>query len=224
MKTMVSAAVLFVMGYTYILSLAFKQQDVYEDLWTESMDIADKTLHVDFMQQMQKNSLQAERYVHFTLQDINYLVQVTDMLKTMSKKVNKPKDISDFLIARYKSYNSFLDTLLLQYFFKVTPFIKPTPAMVKYMASYRETMAKDPIYFVVGLLPCARLWKWLANNADIPKTNVYYTWKVDNMDGHPEKHYKALLNKYLTTPEQISNATALFRMQMQNEHDFFATS
>ncbi|XP_027006972.2 uncharacterized protein LOC113645525 [Tachysurus fulvidraco] len=220
---MVSAAVLFVV-FLSSLSLASKQQDVYEDLWTKSMDIADKTLHVDFMQQMQKNSLQAERYVNFTLQDINYLVQVTDMLKTMSKKVKKPKDISDFLIGRYKSYKSFLDMLLLNYFFKGTPSIKATPAMVKYLASYRAAMTKEPIHFGVALLPCARLWVWLANNADIPETNVYYTWKVDNMGGHPEKHYKALLNKYLTTTEQISNATALFRMQMQNEYDFFATS
>lgn len=100
-------------------SLAYKQQDVYKDLWTKSMDIADKTLHVDFMQQMQNNSLQAERYINFTLQDINYLVEVTDMLKTMSKKVKKPKDIRDFMIGRYTSYKSFLDILLLQYFFKV---------------------------------------------------------------------------------------------------------
>lgn len=99
--------------------LAYKQQDVYEDLWTKSMDIADKTLHVDLMQQMQNNSLQAERYVNFTLQDISYLVEVTDMLNTMSKKVKKPKDIRDFMIGRYTSYKNFLDMLLLQYFFKV---------------------------------------------------------------------------------------------------------
>ncbi|GAA6091254.1 uncharacterized protein LOC113645525 [Tachysurus ichikawai] len=72
MKTMMSAAGLFVL-FLSSLSLASKQQDVYEDLWTNSMDIADKTLHNDFMQQMEKNSLQAERYITFTLQDINYV-------------------------------------------------------------------------------------------------------------------------------------------------------
>ncbi|KAK3518129.1 hypothetical protein QTP70_033229 [Hemibagrus guttatus] len=205
-------------------SLAFNEQDVYEDLWTKSKDIADKTLHVDFMQQMQNNSLQAERYINFTLQDINYLAEVTNMLKTMSKKVKKPKDISDFLIGRHKSYKSFLDMLLLQYFFKDTRSIKPTPAMKKYLDTYRAVMAEDPIYFGVALLPCARLWVWLANNLDIPKSNVYYTWKVDNMSGHPEKHYKNILNKYLNTAEKINNATALFRKQMQNEHDFFVMS
>ncbi|XP_058273792.1 uncharacterized protein LOC131370459 [Hemibagrus wyckioides] len=225
MKTVMSAALLFVLFLSSLsYSSAYEQQDVYEDLWTKSMDIADEAFHVDFMQQMLSNSLQAEHYVNFTLQDINYLVEVTDMLKTMSKKVKKPKDIQDFMIGRYTSYKSFLDTLLLQYFFKDTPPIKPIPAMKKYLDTYRAVMAEDPIYFAVALLPCARLWVWLANKLEIPKSNVYYTWKVDNMGGHPERHYKALLNKHLNTAEKISKASALFRTQMQNEHDFFVTS
>ncbi|KAF5899752.1 uncharacterized protein DAT39_010503, partial [Clarias magur] len=99
-------------------SLASKQPDVYEDLWTMNMDIANNTLHLDFMQQMQSNSLQAERYVNFTLQDIMYVQEVTGMLKTMSNKVKKPKDLSDFMTGRYNSYKSFLDLLIQEYFFK----------------------------------------------------------------------------------------------------------
>lgn len=239
-------------------SLAYKEPDVYEDLWNNNMDIADKTLHVDFLQQMQANSLQAERYVNFTLQDINYVWAVTSMLKIMSTRVRKPQDISEFLTGRYKSYNNFLFSLLNQYYLKVraeiisfifilyiwylklfiylflcfipcpwlqaVPSIKPTPAMDKYLANYAEVMKKDPIYFAVALLPCSRLWVWLANTLNIPKTNVYYTWKEDNKDGNIEKHYKALLNKYLDTKKKINRANDLFRKQMQNEHDFFATS
>lgn len=97
--------------------------------------------------------------------------------------------------------------------------------MKKYLATYSEVMEeKDPIYFAVALLPCARLWVWLANNLKISKTNVYFTWKEDNKDGHPETHYKALLNKYLNTKQAIKYAKDLFQKQMQNEHDFFATS
>lgn len=100
-------------------SLASQQDDVYEDLWNKNLDIANKTINVNFLQQMQSNSLQAERFVNFTLQDINYLQEVTKMLKKMSESVKKPKDISDFLRGRYTSYASFLDLLLNQYYFKV---------------------------------------------------------------------------------------------------------
>uniref|UniRef100_A0A672SCC3 Si:ch1073-67j19.1 n=1 Tax=Sinocyclocheilus grahami TaxID=75366 RepID=A0A672SCC3_SINGR len=64
----------------------------------------------------------------------------------------------------------------------------------------------------------------LADNLNIPSTNAYYTWKVGNMGIHPEKHYKALLNNYLNTPEKVAKANALFRAQIQNEHDFFFSS
>ncbi|MCJ8743357.1 hypothetical protein PDJAM_G00092960 [Pangasius djambal] len=127
MKTMTSAAlsfILFLCSLSY--SLASKQQDVYEDLWNRNVDIAMDTLRTDFLQQMQNNSLKAERYINFTLQDINYVLEVTNMLKKMSKKVTKPEDIRDFITGRYTSYKSFLDMLLQQYFFKDTPPIKPT--------------------------------------------------------------------------------------------------
>lgn len=96
--------------------------------------------------------------------------------------------------------------------------------MSKYLTTYTEVMKKDPIYFAVALLPCSRLWVWLANTLIIPDTNVYYTWAEDNKHGNPEKHYKALLNKYLNTENKIKRANDLFRKQMQNEHDFFDTS
>lgn len=100
-------------------SLASQQDDVYEDLWIMNLDIAYKTINVNFLKLMQNNSLQAERYVNFTLQDINYLQEVTKMLKKLSDNVKKPEDISDFLAGRYNSYANFLDLLLNQYYFKV---------------------------------------------------------------------------------------------------------
>ncbi|KAK2892978.1 hypothetical protein Q8A67_012966 [Cirrhinus molitorella] len=199
--------------------------DVYEFLWETNTDIANKTIRVDFLMQMQNGSLQAERYVNFTIQDINYVLKVTEMLKRISAKLTKPNDLKNFFTGRYSSYKSFGDLLLQQYFFKGEPSIQQTPAMRKYLSFYRNLMAKeDPLYFAVGLLPCSRLWVWLAKNLNIPPTNAYYTWKVENMSGNPEKHYKALLNKYLNTNEKVAKANAVFRAQMQNEHDFFFTS
>ena len=83
---------------------------------------------------------------------------------------------------------------------------------------------EEPIYFAVALLPCARLWLWLARQLKESYGNAYFTWKKENSHGHPEDHYRALLNKYLTTPAQIERAKALFRQQMQHELDFFASS
>lgn len=44
------------------------------------------------------------------------------------------------------------------------------------------------------------------------------------MEGHPEEHYKALLNNHLNTYEKVKKANNIFSEQMQNEHDFFFSS
>ncbi|XP_051745946.1 uncharacterized protein LOC127510459 [Ctenopharyngodon idella] len=223
---MKTATLLCLCFLTFSYSLAASSvEDVYEYLWEKNKDIANATLGTDFLIQMQNGSLQAERYISFTIQDINYVLNVAEMLKEMSVKVTQPSDLRDFMKGRYSSYKRFADILLNQYFFKSAPSIQPTPAMRKYLSFYRNLLEKeDPLYFAVGLLPCSRLWVWLGDTLSIPPTNAYYTWKVDNMGGHPEKHYRALLNKYLNKTDKVAKANTIFRVQMQNEHDFFSSS
>lgn len=196
--------------------------DVYDLLWDNNKKIAFETLQVDFLQKMQRGTLVAERYINFTMQDINYVVMVTKMLMEMSEKDIQPVELRDFIKDRYSSYKKFRDDMLYIFSFEAEPAIKPIPAMTKYLSDYRELM-KDPLNFVVGLLPCNRLWVWLAENIQTPPDNAYYKWKTDNMDGHPEK-YRPLLNKYLDTPEKVKKANEIFHKQMQNEHNFFCSS
>ncbi|KAK9975715.1 hypothetical protein ABG768_020952 [Culter alburnus] len=97
------------------------------------------------------------------------------------EKVTQPDDLKDFMKGRYSSYKS-LQTYCLINIFSSAPPIQQTPAMRKYLSFYRNLLEKeDPLYFAVGLLPCARLWVWLGNNLSTPPTNAYYTWKVENM-------------------------------------------
>lgn len=102
--------------------------------------------------------------------------------------------------------------------------IKVTEVMKNYLAEYKRIMEKEePIMFAVGMLPCNRLWAWIADQLNIGYGNAYWTWKKNNMGGHTEKHFKALLNKYLNG-ENFEKANNIFREQMMNEHDFFKDS
>uniref|UniRef100_A0A3Q2FV17 Thiaminase-2/PQQC domain-containing protein n=1 Tax=Cyprinodon variegatus TaxID=28743 RepID=A0A3Q2FV17_CYPVA len=203
----------------------FNVQDIYDSLWTDNEDMAKQTLSVPFLQHMQSGDLQADDYVSFMLQDIYYLLNVTDMLKQMAQKVKKPEDLRFFMENRYQSYKKFADLMLKQFNLNALPDIKPIPAMEKYLADYKTIMVKEkPIFFAVSLLPCSRLWIWIANQLQETYCNAYFIWKKNNMHGNPEKHYRDLLNKYLTTPSQIKRANEIFRQQMQNEKNFFYAS
>uniref|UniRef100_A0A3P9B268 Thiaminase I, tandem duplicate 1 n=1 Tax=Maylandia zebra TaxID=106582 RepID=A0A3P9B268_9CICH len=185
--------------------------DVYEYLWVSNQDIAEHTLHTPCLQHMQLGDLQADNYVKFIIQDINYLVVVTDMLDEMRNKVEVPEDLHDFMEDRCESYKTYAESTLKEFNLNVR--------------NLHVSIINQPlIRFAVALLPCSRLWLWLANQLNENCCSAYFTWKMSNMCGHPEQHYKALLNKYLTTPEQKELANKLFRQQMDNKHDVCASS
>ncbi|KAM6922010.1 uncharacterized protein FYW49_007639 [Xenentodon cancila] len=199
--------------------------DVYDSLWVQNQDIAMETLKAPFLQHMQCGDLQADYYITFMIQDINYLVKVMEMLKVMSERKNMPEDIQVFMKDRYESYKEYADETLKQFNLCGVSDIKPIPAMEKYLSDYKDIMEREePIYFAVSLLPCVRLWVWLADELKEKEYNAYFTWKKNNMQGHPEKHYRKLLDTYLNTLQQVDLANKIFRGQMQNEHDFFAAS
>jgi len=91
-----------------------EDSDVYESLWTNSQDVAQQTLALPFLQHMQSGDLQADEYVNFMIQDINYLLKVTDMLRQMSEKV-KEEDIKKFMKSRFESYKKFAEMMLKQF-------------------------------------------------------------------------------------------------------------
>ncbi|KAM9761816.1 uncharacterized protein ACNS7B_004116 [Menidia menidia] len=199
--------------------------DIYDRLWSSNFDIAVQTLKLPFLNHMKHGDLQSDYYVNFMIQDINYLLEVTDMLEEMTNKPIADEDMKEFFQGRYKSYKEFSELMLDQFNLKGVSEIKPIPAMEKYLSDYRTIMEKEePIYFAVSLLPCSRLWLWLANHLDIGYGNAYFIWKKNNMHGDPEEHYRKLLDNHLTTKDQKKRANEIFRQQMQNEHNFFAAS
>ncbi|XP_038153217.1 uncharacterized protein LOC119791270 isoform X2 [Cyprinodon tularosa] len=197
--------------------------DYYEELWEENLDLAKQTLKLPFLQHMQLGDLQADDYTVFMIQDIYYLAKVTDMLEVMSNK-DMPEDLKEFMKGRYESYDRFRTEMLKTFNLNGVNEIKVTEVMESYLAEYKRIMEKEePIMFAVGLLPCNRLWAWIADQLNIGYGNAYWTWKKNNMGGHTEKHFKALLNKYLNG-ENFVKANEIFRKQMNNEHDFFENS
>uniref|UniRef100_A0A3Q2E4C6 Uncharacterized protein n=1 Tax=Cyprinodon variegatus TaxID=28743 RepID=A0A3Q2E4C6_CYPVA len=156
------------------------------------------------------------------IQDIYYLANVTDMLEVMSNK-DMPEDLKEFMKGRYQSYDRFRIQMLKTFNLNGVDGIKVTEAMKGYLAEYQRIMVEEePIMFAVSLLPCNRLWVWIANQLNIGYGNAYWSWKKNNMGGKPEK-YKDLLSKYLTA-KNFKKANKIFRNQMGNELQFFKAS
>lgn len=74
-----------------------------------------KWLHTPCLQHMQLGDLQADNYVKFRIQDISYLVVVTDMLDKMRNEVEVPEDLHDFMEDRCESYKTYAESTLKEF-------------------------------------------------------------------------------------------------------------
>ncbi|XP_015217116.1 aminopyrimidine aminohydrolase-like [Lepisosteus oculatus] len=196
---------------------------LYEKLWKNNMDIARDTMKTDFLKRMEAGTLEAERYINFTLQDIYYLEEVTKLLQKLSKEDELREDLKSFIMGRYNSYSSFEKYSLQMYQLKNTSAIIPSPTIANYIQSYKAISEDDHVYFAIALLPCSKLWPYVAQNLKISKKSPYYPFKKNNVEDNSKKHYENLLEKYRCNIDE-SKAQSLFRLQMAHEREFFSTS
>ncbi|XP_063048665.1 uncharacterized protein LOC134442421 [Engraulis encrasicolus] len=209
--------------------------DVYEQLWTNSKDLAEKTLKLPFFQHMQRGDLQSDTYATFMLQDITVLVEIRETLKETISEVNDP-ELKAFFVERYETYKKYADEALQKFSLKdvksIVP-IEPTQRYQSFMRSGKDVktavsscISNDPdhvLFWAIRMLARERLWLWLANQMKEGYGNAYFTWKRENMlQWNPEKHYKKIINDNVTDLRVIEEYISWFNAVIQHEHDICA--
>ncbi|XP_043938341.1 uncharacterized protein LOC122810856 [Protopterus annectens] len=193
---------------------------LYDSLWKANTDIANDVLKTEFLTLMVKGSLKAERYMKFTLQDIYYANEVTKLLNILAKTARTSKDIKKFFIDMHSSYAGFTKYLLEEFRFKKFTELIPSNAAKSYVDSYKALMKEKPIYFVIGLLPCSKLWPYIAQNLDISDSSPYIDFKNGNMKDDSWKRFGELLETHRCKIKE-NKAHKIFRSHMKHEYLFF---
>lgn len=106
------------MSFSFRLT-CLSTEDVYESLWTRNKDVATAIWNLPFLQKMKSGQLPSNLYVNFMVQDILYLLEVSNMLKDISEYVKEPEDIRVFMESSYNSYNKYATDILEDLKFKV---------------------------------------------------------------------------------------------------------
>ncbi|XP_043938556.1 uncharacterized protein LOC122811066 isoform X1 [Protopterus annectens] len=200
-----------------------ESKSLLSTLWDNNIDIVKETEHTDFLICMTNGSLVAERYMKFILQDIYYVKHLTKLLSILANSSEPRKDLHEFFNNRNASYSRFATSLLKGFGFQDFSELLPSAAIKAYIESYQALMMEDPIYFVIGLLPCAMLWPYIAQNLQISDSSPYINFKINNMADNSRKHYEKLLETHRHTMDE-KKANEIFRTQMEHEKSFFAES
>ncbi len=151
-------------------------------LWTESQDLAAAALESDFIQGIKNGSLNPNHYGQYTVQDAVYCHRGVEGWRSIASRATQP-DFKTFAEARVKGWVSYSQRLFSEWHIADPTAIKLSPAIQAY-AEFEANIAQnyDPHYAVVVMLPCDRLWYWLATQIepDATEPNLYAFWMKEN--------------------------------------------
>uniref|UniRef100_UPI00358E7C1F uncharacterized protein n=1 Tax=Myxine glutinosa TaxID=7769 RepID=UPI00358E7C1F len=155
-------------------------------LWSMSTDQADEALNTGFIQGIQSGQLDPTAYGGYTVQDAVYCHNATDYHKIAEENASCDPIMSAFIHARMESYAEYTEMMFKQWYIADPTGIAMGKAAQDY-SDFEKNVAKKmhPIYFLIAMIPCTRLWQWLAEQikTGISKNNVYSFWIEANHGG-----------------------------------------
>ncbi len=205
-----------------------------DTLWKSALPIAEEAYQTDLMQGMLHNSLSADSYAPFNLQDMAYIyhsIENWELLRIHAVAVGDD-DIQLFAESRRDRYKGYLNDMMKGWHMigDIKSSVTLTPAVKQYIG-FQHTVFKNPnlplLYSLIVLMPCERLWAWIAKQLYPNMTDkyCYYFWANGNKDssGKVEKMANTM---YLEDHAQIdlNRAIELYTIAMTCEREFFASA
>ncbi|KAL4231395.1 hypothetical protein ACF0H5_008974 [Mactra antiquata] len=199
-----------------------------EDLWQQTEQQRQQVLNTTFIQGFIDKNLDPTKFGAFMVQDAVYCYYSMEVIAIASAKVTNDKKLQDFFDWTYASYNEYTAYLLKEWHIGDPTTIVLGPACENYVNHlYDVARNMEPIYLVVAMTPCAKLWPWLGGqlNTGTGDFGVYTDWAKFNFvkDSKGFKEYEALIDsKQLQGGIDPSKALDVYSKSMNNEAGFFS--
>lgn len=201
----------------------------------------DDLFSVPYFNQLGAGKLNPTNYGSLLVLDAYYCYNEVETLKILEQRMEQlkypseiTKAVSDLIVKYDKYCNTFLDDWHLYPYavdnVESSPIpvkIFPTPTM-RYYAQHERDAAEneEPIYGLVALYPCFRLWPFLFwKFGEVSKDNLYYEWITGNQSsGSSAKAVDNLVTTYWVGkghPWDTSAFQQIFKRSMYYEKSLF---
>jgi thiaminase (transcriptional activator TenA) len=163
-----------------------------------------KALDTKFMQGIKSGTLDPNVYGQYVVQDCAYCYYgADDWANAAARALKSDQDESHgavlFALDRFSSYKNYNEVFLPQWHIKDATALGLTATASKYIAFEKEVAEKrDIIFMVLAMLPCDKLWGWLANQLQQQsyKAGLYKSWIDENAGPHPGEHLESFIDKH----------------------------
>lgn len=185
-------------------------------LWQACEDLRDEALKTAYIQGIRGGNLPPCLYGQYVVQDVAYCVHVQkdyQLLALRATRQNLPT-IADFAVARYQGYERYNRNIMAPWHIVDAQAIEPNEAVLSYVAHEHFVASQlHPIYGVVAMIPCERLWSWLAAQlkSSIGANNVYSFWIEENLPSKSAQRLENFVDAWFAAnPKHYNHEDAMF--------------
>jgi len=198
-----------------------KQLSLTEALWLGTERERRRVLDTNFIQGLKTGKLDPIKFGVFSFEDVVYCLKTVEALRSASLRAIG--DVKEYLIHSIEEYQTYSKSLTELWRVSSPDAVTLGSSLSKYIAYHLKVAHKmEPIYTVVSLVPCERLWPWIGEQIkDSSATfGVYRDWIGDNFTGDGYKDVEKFLNEHEAIIDK-EKAKQVYDTCMDGEFGFF---
>ncbi|KAL3888151.1 hypothetical protein ACJMK2_000531 [Sinanodonta woodiana] len=197
-----------------------------EYLWKSTQSQQQDALMSKFIQGIQHGNLDPTDFGGYMVQDSVYCYYCKGDIDIAATKATDPT-LKEFLEQRSKSFVKYYEYLFNKWHIRDPSGIEMNQACKDY-ANLEKNVAEtmDPLYLIVALLPCYKLWPWLGSQ--ISKSThdfgVYKNWVTENLNPSSDSYRqleRIIDDAFLVKAINKEQALLVYKGCMTGEANFF---
>ncbi|KAL3888071.1 hypothetical protein ACJMK2_000453 [Sinanodonta woodiana] len=208
------------------LRIKSEVEPLSEYLWKSTHSQQQDALQSKFIQGLRYGNLDPTDFGGFMVQDSIYCYKSKVSIDTAAAKATDPI-LKAFLETQSESYKTYYEVLFKLWHIRDPSGIELNKACQDYVDLEKKVAEKmDPLYLVVALIPCYKLWPWLGQEISDPQhdVGVYESWVKSNLDPSYDGYKKLeqiIDDAYLLGEIDKKQALAIYKGCMTGEANFF---
>jgi len=200
-----------------------------EYLWSWTTKYQQEALNSNYVYGVTKGCLNPTQFAGYNVEDAAYLYYNAKNMKTAAGRSNDNATVQNFLNEQSTKWTGYWDWMREPLHIANADGIamgEEVKAYVDHIKSVAEDQALGPVYTILALTPCAKLWPWLGEQIGSGTKNfgVYTEWVDTNFDPQSTgyKKYEDYVNwAYEAGKVDVSKAMKIFTTSIEGEVKFF---
>ena len=210
-----------------LIHLTAAKTSLADYLWEETTAFRNQALDSTYINGIRDICLDPSDFGGHMVDDTVYLKEGSVSFKKAADRSNDSLEVQNFLTSEATKWEEYWVYLADVWHIKNVGGIKLGEAASNYINYIRKVAEEeDPVYTVLALTPCAKLWPWLGQQigSDTKNFGVYTTWVKENLNSTSTgyKEFEEIVQvAYDNDIVTIEKAKLIFSESMENEVQFF---